>query len=54
MKSTFFTTLLTLLLFGFQATAQDDAAPQAGGGPSAEELAKANNPLADLVAFNVQ
>lgn len=27
---------------------------QESGGPSAEELAKANNPLADITAFNIQ
>jgi hypothetical protein len=32
----------------------DTAAPKKASGPSAEELAKANNPLADVIAFNVQ
>ena len=39
--------LYTLLLAGI-GLAQEE------GGPSAEELAKANNPLADLTAFNIQ
>ena len=48
-----YSVLLVFLFFTYPVLAQDDAAPD-GGGPSAEELAKANNPLADLIAFNVQ
>ncbi|NME66396.1 hypothetical protein [Flammeovirga aprica] len=44
----FFTSIAILLLSLTSLYAQDKK------GPSAEELAKANNPLADLVAFNIQ
>ena len=44
--------LLLLCLVTITINAQDQE-PAEGGGPSAEELAKSNNPLADLVAFNV-
>jgi hypothetical protein len=40
--------LVLFLLTGQSVYAQES------GGPSAEELAKANNPLADMTAFNVQ
>ena len=39
--------LISFLCFVSQTSAQE-------GGPSAEELAKANNPLADIIAFNIQ
>jgi len=39
--------LISILFFVSQTSAQE-------GGPSAEELAKANNPLADIIAFNIQ
>ena len=45
-------TLLVCLTFSMNSNAQES--DQEGKGPSAEELAKANNPLADLIAFNVQ
>lgn len=47
---------ILFLLFSFcfiGANAQDEAPPK-GDGPSEEELAKSNNPLADVIAFNVQ
>ena len=48
-------TILSLIaLCIYQTWAQDNAAPQEGDGPTAEELAKSNNPLADVIAFNVQ
>ena len=45
--------LLMLMVFSFNANAQEEEKAKSKG-PSAEELAKANNPLADLIAFNVQ
>jgi len=39
--------LIALLCFAFPIIAQEE-------GPSEEELAKANNPLADIKAFNIQ
>ena len=39
--------LISILCFVAQTFAQ-------GEGPTAEELAKANNPLADITAFNIQ
>ena len=48
---TFFFFFLTLWLNTLTAQEQADSAQQ---GPSAAELAKANNPLADMKAFNVQ
>ena len=48
-------TLIVLMLVSGLATGQEteEAAPQ-GNGPSEEELKKANNPLADVIALNVQ
>lgn len=40
-------TIIIALFWGLSATAQEKP------GPSAEELAKANNPLADMTAFNI-
>ena len=49
-----FLTLFAFLSI-FTAIAQNEASKTTeGSGPTAEELAKANNPLADMVAFNVQ
>jgi len=42
--------IITFLFVVTTAWSQDQ---KPSGGPSAEELAKSNNPLADLVAFNV-
>ncbi len=58
-NKTTFRNFLFLVLFTFlsisTAIAQDeDPKTTEGSGPSAEELAKANNPLADMIAFNVQ
>jgi len=39
--------LICLICFISQTSAQEE-------GPTAEELAKANNPLADMIAFNIQ
>lgn len=49
------TLLAIAMLFAFQFNlqAQEEAKPESKG-PSAEELAKSNNPLADIMAFNVQ
>ena len=47
-----FTTILLCLVLYMTTYAQESAEQKSG--PSAEELAKANNPLADLVAFNIQ
>lgn len=44
--------LFVCLIMSSVLKAQEDAPKQAG--PSAEEIAKANNPLADLKAFNIQ
>lgn len=57
MKKLLFT--LAFALGAFQLVAQDANNEQAAaaakvGGPSAEEIAKANNPLADMTAFNIQ
>ena len=41
-----------LICFACTIVAQEQSAEQKGG-PTAEELAKSNNPLADLIAFNV-
>jgi hypothetical protein len=49
----FLGSLLICLIFSFQASAQEEEKAKSSG-PSAEELAKANNPLADLIAFNIQ
>lgn len=50
-------TIVTILIIGIlsiqQGFTQDDK-PTDKSGPSAEELAKSNNPLADMIAFNVQ
>ncbi len=43
-----------ILLYCVFTYSQDQQQAPADGGPTAEELAKANNPLADLIAFNVQ
>ena len=45
--------LVLALCLPWQSQGQEQK-PDDPGGPSAEELAKANNPLADLMAFNVQ
>lgn len=45
--------LVVAILAVAPMVAQEDKKP-ASSGPSAEELAKSNNPLADMVAFNVQ
>lgn len=42
-----------LLLLSINMVLSQEKTPKANG-PSAEELAKSNNPLADLTAFNVQ
>lgn len=48
----FLLVIIVAVLFSVQGTfAQEE---EKKGGPSAEELAKSNNPLADIVAFNVQ
>ena len=44
--------ILVCIFLSFAVNAQDKK-PESSG-PSAEELAKANNPLADMIAFNVQ
>ena len=49
-----FNSLVLVFLFTIPIAAQDDAKPQSQGGLSAEELAKANNPWADLIDFNIQ
>lgn len=47
--------VLIMTLFSATSFAQEEEAPKPDGkGPSAEELAKANNPLADVMAFNIQ
>lgn len=46
-------TFLLVLIFCVSQAFSQDKAPDTGG-PTAEELAKSNNPLADLIAFNVQ
>ena len=46
--------ILFLLVFGFTTNTIAQEQPDSLKGPSAAELAKANNPLADMVAFNVQ
>lgn len=45
-------TLMLCLVLNLNSFAQETQEQKSG--PSAEELAKANNPLADLIAFNVQ
>ena len=52
LSKTFMVSLLVLFSGSIAVNAQDS--PPESKGPTAEELAKANNPLADMKAFNIQ